>query len=141
MEVGLVSCTDAKRTEPSRPSELYDESALFRKASAYAGRNYDEWFVVSAKHGLLEPDGPRVEPYDVTLSDLDAEERRAWAADVAADLRERLPASATIELHAGAAYAEPLVPELDEFTCEVPLDGLRIGERLAWYNDRLEGSA
>lgn len=141
MNVGLVSCTDAKRSEPARPGVLYDESTLFRKASAYCRQHCDEWFVISAKHGLLDPDGPEIEPYDVTLSDLDAAEREDWATGIAADLRDRVPESATIEFHAGRAYVEPLVPELDRFDCETPLDGLRIGERFAWYNDRLEGSA
>lgn len=141
MEVGLVSCTNAKRSEPACPGELYDESTLFRKASAYCERHCDEWFVVSAKHGLLDPDGPQIEPYDVTISDLDHQECEDWAADIASVLEDRLPPTATIQVHAGRKYVEPLDNALDQFTCTAPLDGLRIGERFAWYDDRLEGSA
>lgn len=62
MEIGLVSYTKSKREQASRPAELYMESAFFRKAREYVEANHDQWFILSAKHGLLEPDGPPIEP-------------------------------------------------------------------------------
>jgi hypothetical protein len=62
MEIGLVSCTKSKREHAAPPQDLYDESAFFRKARQYARANHDDWYILSAKHGLLEPDGEPIEP-------------------------------------------------------------------------------
>ncbi|WP_332900211.1 DUF6884 domain-containing protein [Haladaptatus sp. CMSO5] len=63
MEIGQISCTKLKRDELATPRNLYDTSALFRKASAYAEKNHDQWFDLSLKHGLSDPDGPAIDPY------------------------------------------------------------------------------
>jgi len=41
MEIGLVSCTKAKEDSASTPRELYEPSALFRKARSYVEENHD----------------------------------------------------------------------------------------------------
>lgn len=76
-EIGLVSCTKTKLEEPARPRELYSPSSLFSKASDYCEREHDAWFVLSAKYGLLDPDGPPVEPYDETFIYMTVDEREA----------------------------------------------------------------
>lgn len=52
--VGLVGCTSQKLKRPAPARELY-VSSLFKKASAFAERSCDRWYVLSAKHGLLHP--------------------------------------------------------------------------------------
>lgn len=32
----------------------------------YADREHDAWWILSAKHGLVDPDGDPIEPYDET---------------------------------------------------------------------------
>jgi hypothetical protein len=61
-EVGLVSCTKSKTDHSAPPKDLYEPSALFRKARRYCKDTHDEWYILSAKHGLLEPDGPPIDP-------------------------------------------------------------------------------
>lgn len=138
MEVGLVSCTSSKTTEPKPPRELYVESALFRKARRYCEQFHDSWYVLSAKHGLLSPDGPGIEPYDRTLSNLGVGERREWGADVATELRRRGLTDERLVVHAGKDYYEPLLEALGDVDYEIPTEGLRYGETLAWYNDQME---
>lgn len=138
MNIGLVSCTKSKSAEPKPPKELYMESTLFEKARRYCERFHDDWYILSAEHGLLEPDGPIIEPYDTTLSDFSAEERREWAADVAAELRRRNLTDESLVIHAGRDYYEPLLDALDEVEHEIPTEGLAYGESLAWYNDQME---
>ncbi|WP_134671709.1 DUF6884 domain-containing protein [Halorussus marinus] len=142
MQVGLVSCTKTKRDAPAPPKDLYDPSSLFRKARAYCRQTHDEWYVLSAKHGLLDPDGPPIEPYDETLTTAPVARRREWADQVATDLDDHglLTADTEPVVHAGKAYYEELLPHLEGTPVDVtiPTEGLMIGETLAWYNDRVE---
>ena len=66
-EIGLVSCVKTKRDEPAVPKDLY-ASPYFEKMRAYAEQYHDDWWILSAKHGLLDPDGEPINPYDETLS-------------------------------------------------------------------------
>jgi hypothetical protein len=96
----------------------------------------DFWFILSAKHGLVHP-GTVLEPYDVALYDLSAEEQRQWGERVLAGILE-FDYDARYLILAGKAYREHIVPFLKPDAVEIPLEGLGIGEQLAWLNDRLE---
>lgn len=88
MEIGLVSCTKDKREQARKPTDLYMESAFFRKAREYVEKNHDSWYILSAKHHLLAPDGPPIEPYDDTLSGASVDRKRDWAQTVHEQLQE-----------------------------------------------------
>lgn len=79
MEVGLVSYTKSKKDVASKSKELYMESALFRKARRHVQKQLDDWFILSAKRGLLDPEGEEIEQYDETLRDAYADEKREWS--------------------------------------------------------------
>jgi hypothetical protein len=130
--IGLVACGKGKLDRPAPARELYN-GALFRKASAYCEATYDRWLILSAKHGLIDPETV-VEPYDLSLSHLDHAGRRAWAERVVAELRRRNLLDAEFYLHAGEKYARPLEPLLG--ATNRPLRGLGIGRQLAWYRSR-----
>jgi len=140
-EIGLVSCTKTKRDEAAPPGELYSPSTLFSKASRYCERHHDDWYVLSAKHHLLEPDGAPIEPYNETLTGARVARKREWAERVYDELVATglLEPSTTVVFHAGKAYYEELIPLLEPHDVEIriPTEGLMIGERLAWYNERL----
>ena len=84
-EVGLVSCVKTKRDEPAPPKNLYT-SAYFEKMRSYAEQYHDDWWILSAKHGLLDPDGEPIEPYDETLSGAKVAKEREWSVQVAEQL-------------------------------------------------------
>jgi hypothetical protein len=117
------------------------ESAFFRKARSYTEANHDKWYILSAKHHLLHPDGPPIEPYDDTLSQASVDTKRAWAQTVYKQLQESdlLADGNRLVFHAGRDYYDELIPLLGEanITVETPTDGLRYGETLAWYNEHL----
>ncbi|MDB9253943.1 DUF6884 domain-containing protein [Halorubrum ezzemoulense] len=140
MEVGFVRCVKSKR-EAAKPKELYLESAFFRKARQYVEANHDAWYILSAKHHLLDPDGESIEPYDETLSGAPIDTKREWAETVFEQLREEglLGDGNRLVFHAGRDYHEELTPLLSETSVEfsVPTDGLQFGETLAWYNDHI----
>ena len=141
MDVGFVSCTKSKRDQADKPADLYMESAFFRKAREYVEQNHDSWYVLSAKHHLLEPHGPSIEPYDETLSGAPVDRKQEWSRIVYDQLQREglLTDGNRLVFHAGRDYYDELLPLLEESPVETatPTDGLQFGETLAWYNDRL----
>jgi len=141
MEVGLVSCTKSKREEASEPAALYMESAFFKKAREYVEANHDAWYILSAKHHLLNPHGTPIEPYDEALQGAPVQRKRKWAETVFEQLKAEnlLREGNQLVFHAGRDYHDELRPLLTEtpVTVEVPTDGLEYGDTLAWYNDHL----
>lgn len=124
--VGLVACCSQKGSSPCAAKQLY-LSSLFRKARAWTEKHCDEWYILSAEHGLLAPNAV-IAPYDRTLNRMTASERRAWGERVWQQLAP-LNGSRFIVL-AGARYCEPLAG-LDH---ERPMQGMGIGYQLAWLS-------
>lgn len=141
MEIGLVSCTKSKREQAAKPAELYMESAFFKKAREYVEANHDSWYILSAKHHLLDPDGRPIEPYNETLSGASVDTKREWSRTIYDQLqREGLLADGNrLVFHAGRDYYDELLPLLDDtpVQTETPTDGLQFGETLSWYNERI----
>ena len=139
-KIGLVSCVKTKRDEPTVPKDLYT-SDYFEKMRTYAEQHHDDWWILSAKHGLLDPDGEPIEPYDQTLSGAKAAEKREWSKRVAEELDkdDLLSEGTTLVLHAGKDYYEYLLPLIKDsrVSVEVPTEGLYIGEKKAWYKERI----
>lgn len=135
VDVVLVGCVKSKLGRPAQARDLYT-SALFRKARAYAEATGAEWFILSAEHGLVEPEQV-IEPYELHLSSTSRAYRAEWGRRVVHDLQANLgdPRSKVIEVHAGKAYLEAVRKGLVEAGATVvePLAGLTMGERLAWY--------
>ncbi|MBN1260078.1 MAG: hypothetical protein JXB35_05305 [Anaerolineae bacterium] len=135
----LVACVGKKATLPRPARDLYT-SAWFKKASAYAQQIGDQWFILSAKYGLVSPDQV-IASYDETLNRMPVAQRRAWADKVLQVLHHEVHAGDVIIILAGQRYREFLIRPLEARGCQVemPMRGLRIGEQLRWLNRRLEG--
>ncbi|MBO1031252.1 hypothetical protein IPV09_07865 [Tessaracoccus sp. SD287] len=134
-DIILVSCAKRKGDEPAPAKDLYT-SALFREARAYAERSGAPWYILSAKHGLMEVNDV-IAPYDMRMQDQSAAYRREWGANVMERLHELVgPVEGmTIEIHAGADYVAPIrsLLVIRGATVVEPLAGLQQGRRLAWY--------
>lgn len=130
--VFLVSCVSAKRSTPTPARDLYC-SDWFLKATAYVGAQSRNWFILSAKYGLVRPDEV-LAPYEMTLNDMSAEDRRIWARKVLVQLRPQCRVGDLVVILAGERYREHLVPTLREWGCDVhePLAGMRLGEQKRW---------
>lgn len=134
--IGLVGCVKQKATDP-RPARRLYTSTLFEGRRAYVERTCEEWWILSAAHGLVHPDQP-LAPYDVTLKNAGRAQRRAWTQQVLHQLDELTQPGIgdVVEIHAGAEYRDfGLVDGLQERGCEVdvPTEGLRIGDQLHFY--------
>jgi len=128
--IALVSCAKKKRQERAPARDLY-LSELFRRYRAYAIANADRWYILSAKHGLLNPDQV-IAPYDCTLNAMSAGDRRDWATRVRRQLRQCLPPGAEVVVLAGSRYREGIEAFLtaNGFSVSVPFKGLGIGKQL-----------
>lgn len=136
-KIFLVSCVSKKRSTACPARELY-QSDWFTKAARYADKAGDEWYILSAKHGLVHPDQV-LAPYNETLKKMGKATRLAWAKRVTASLGPCLQPGDTVNFLARQAYRENLVNQISHlgFTIEIPMDGLRIGEQLQWLKKKL----
>jgi len=136
-KIALVACVSKKSLQPSPAQDLYI-SDWFRKASTYARRVANEWYILSAKYGLVSPD-TIIAPYDETLNRMPVAARRAWARRVLEDLVQVLQPGDHIIVLAGKRYRENLVGPIQQMGCsvEVPMEGLGIGRQLSWLKRRL----
>jgi len=130
----LVACAKTKQREPNRAEDLYI-SPLFRKCREFATHRFCAWYILSAKHGLLEPTR-EVDPYEQTMKEVPRADRREWAARVFRELQQRNKGNKRVTILAGRAYREFLVPLLLEngFKVNAPLRRLPIGAQLRWLN-------
>lgn len=137
MKVALVGCGKSKLEHEAPARDLYTGS-LFRAARGWAERNADAWFILSAKHGLVHPDTV-IAPYDVTLPDLPKELREEHAAKAAVDFLQAVGPGISgpmkIVILAGDGYTRTgaHLKTLVDCVIELPLAGLGIGRRLAWF--------
>jgi hypothetical protein len=131
----LLGCVKQKHDHQAAAKDLY-RSRLWTARRGYAEASGRPWLILSAKHGLLDPDA-RVSPYDVELRTLNATERRDWGERTVRELEQRLgPLSGmTFEVHAGAAYRLAIEPGLERLDAnlDAPLARLSIGRQPAWY--------
>jgi len=128
----LIQCTKSKRDEAATASNLYDESTYYCKMRDYANTTGHPWFILSAKHGLLDPE-TQIEPYnEFGLTERQAETIAEELADAGFD---------TVEVIAGKKYTNPLTPELEAEGIEVieKCRGLSIGERMQRLDELIAG--
>lgn len=133
--IHLVACVGQKLDRRAPAADLY-RSDWFVKARRYVEATGSPWFILSAAHGLVRPDD-WLDPYDVTLRDLAAEERRRWGETTVAQLRGviGLAHSGLIVFLAGLLYREPLLAFAGT-RAVIPMAGMAIGRQKAWLAAR-----
>lgn len=136
--VFLISCVKDKKQKAAQAQNIY-QSSLFNKASQVAELESDEWYILSAKHGLLSKDKV-IEPYDQTLHNFSKNEKRKWAKDVYEDLETVLNEDDSVTMLAGEVYRKHLLPLLKEngYPVSVPMAGKQLGYQLRWLNNRMD---
>jgi len=118
----FVGCGSDKAEEPRPARDLYT-SDFFAKRRRVAELIGDKWWVLSAKHHVVQPDEV-LEPYDRTLSKMTEDQIAAWAAEVKVAL-SMAPwlddAESRLVVLAGMDYYEPWAEWIRE-EHEVELD-------------------
>lgn len=132
----LISCTSLKAGYlRCRALELYSRSPLFCKTYRLAHTLGQSPLILSAKYGLVLPD-TEIEHYNLKLDSLSLEERRAWAAQVVADMTPLLSLSDRFVCYTGDLYIQHIAPILWDmgYDVQLPLAGKRPGERQQWLD-------
>ena len=137
--VYLVSCSNGKSldegsTDKVAAKDLYN-SDLFNKTRRHAEANGDAWYILSAKHGLVDPE-EKLGHYNLSLNDLGAGGRREWGKRVLKEIKATIPDGSNLVVMAGRKYRDPLMEGLKDqgHAVEVPMEGLGIGSMKAWLN-------
>jgi hypothetical protein len=134
--IGLVGCVKSKRSGRAPAKDLYT-SPLFVGRRRYVERTCDQWFILSAKHLLLDPEQV-IAYYDETLDTARTAERRTWSLAVLSQIDRRVGnmAGVIFEIHAGAPYRDyGLLEGLEQrgAVVDVPTLGLSFGRQLQFY--------
>jgi hypothetical protein len=143
LTVALIACTKQKLPQAAPAKELYTGD-LFKKSRAYAEANTDEWWVLSARYGLVHPDEV-IAPYDQTLQAMSGHYLHWWAQQVRDQLAVQYAGTVAdgervqFVFLAGRFYREWPTYYLGRTrwaSCTDPLAGLGIGDRKAWMKAR-----
>lgn len=141
----LIGCVQTKRATACAAADLFS-SPLFAGRRRYAAGSGAPWYILSAKFGLLAP-GDVIGPYDLYLGDTSPAYRKAWGEFAVAQLELHQPqlTGRTVEVHAGAAYVQPLRDPLAArgAALATPLTAARAESRgeqpIAWASGRMAG--
>jgi|TARA_Y100000034_G_scaffold133368_1_gene198647 cytoplasmic iron level regulating protein YaaA (DUF328/UPF0246 family) len=128
LKIAFIACSKTKESFSCEVRQLY-QGALFKKALEYCSRHYDEVYVLSAKHGLLEL-SDIIAPYEETLNTKTREERMEWTEKVKEQLRDK-SINGRLTFFTGENYHE-------FFVGEKPLQGISMGSQLKWFNEKLK---
>ena len=110
--IALISCSNRKLDGVHPARELYSASDNFVSALKFAEnpRNkFDQIYILSGRHGLVEPD-QLLQKYDFDLKELSDEERMAWATHIASVLRTKISSTNTaVTIFADNTYSSCLL--------------------------------
>lgn len=107
--VAFVGCGASKLdTDEAVPAKDLYTSNYFALKREYAEVTCDGWFIVSAEHGVLQPDN-EIEPYDTTITDLSDYELGKWSVRTSNEISNALSfwnAYKSAVVLMGSSYAE-----------------------------------
>jgi cytoplasmic iron level regulating protein YaaA (DUF328/UPF0246 family) len=146
-EFAIIGCGAAKADELQPAAEMYT-STYFRKKREYAEEKADRYWILSAKHGLLEPHEV-IEPYDVTPDDLSQQEKQDLRGFVGTQLDDALDdgvVNVNVALLLGQKYRDlirPVVEDVDRgLVARDVLGGVGgIGKQMAFLDAAVEETA
>lgn len=141
----LVGCGKEKVSYRTLAENLYT-SSYFEKKRQWAVGFGGEWRILSAKHHLLDPH-EKIEPYNISIDDLDIHAKWSWGHTVADQLDEYLDDRRVEEIVvlAGKSYRQYVEDRLDEIADDLgielvyPFEGTSgIGDQIGWLTTALK---
>jgi hypothetical protein len=137
----IIACCSKKLDQKAKAKDLYI-SNLF-KASRRLAESYpsSEWWVVSAKYGLVHPD-QAIEPYDLSLGSMVKKDRERWGVYTRREMVRRIKNPSQIVLLCGEDYTRQIIDGAKVLTKKVyvPLKGLALGEKVKWLTAKAKSN-
>lgn len=65
IKIGIINCVNKKHDTPQQAKDLY-YSMAFNAKQAFMESAYDEWYILSAKYGIIKPTDI-IEPYNISF--------------------------------------------------------------------------
>lgn len=135
MKIVFIGCVKTKEDHRCEAQDLYI-SPLFEKSFAYATQltsGGGKIFILSAKYHLV-PIDKVISPYDLTLNDFSADEKREWT-DKVIDMcnAEGIKQDDEIIFLCGENYIHYLKEYFTNW--KNPLEGLGLGESMHWLDE------
>lgn len=138
--IALISCGKDKVDFNTLAKDLYTGD-LFKKTRQYVEMQDQNFYILSALHGLTRPN-EYLDPYDFTLVGADKAVKQRWASNVFRLFAYfHKPQDTVVAIYAGRDYRQYLVPQLEAAGYEVvlPLEGVGgIGKQKAFLKEKIE---
>lgn len=117
--VFLISCGVKKRTNTTTAQSMYTGN-YFAMQKKYANTFGDDFYILSAKYGLLNKNDV-IEPYEHKLKPSESKE---WAKKVVADIAANISTDNDIAILCGKVYRKDIVAPLKElgYNVSIPLE-------------------
>lgn len=125
--VVLVACCGEKLKHPAPAKDLY-QSPLFKKSRSYAEKFGDEWYILSAKYGVVTPN-EIIAPYDLTLNNFTRAQENHWNCRVKSYMEPLL--NEKIIILAGLKYCG----WVRGYNIKRPMEHMGIGQQLKFLTE------
>lgn len=133
----IIGCGKRKHPIPAPAADMY-LSQLFTSARQWCEEGGMPWRIMSAQHGILDPDSS-IEPYDLALSMLNSDELAEYRDRIAFQWSTGFASRPTrVVLLASSLYARTFAKAISgQESVEEPLAGLGFGRRIHWLQKTL----
>ncbi len=129
----LIGDSKSQLTMPALAENMF-RSGLFKRAKHYAQTHAHQWYILSARYGLLEPN-TLISPYSLTIDTLSSAERFQIAQQImSAFIRHPLTTHDRVIVLAKSTYREVLAPVFQgrNIRAEYPLEGKGVVQQMRW---------
>ena len=123
--IALIGCSKSKIHYPCKAGAMY-LGTLFKKSVVYCRLKKIDFYILSAKYGLIHPD-QIINPYDETLNKMNKNQRAVWAKKINNQIVEQQLQNYHKIIMAGSKYSEFI-------DGQKPFEGLSIGRILQKLN-------
>jgi hypothetical protein len=129
----LVGCGADKLDRAAAARKLYT-SGYFAAKRDYADERCETWWIISAKHNLLEP-STVIEPYEKQVSKFNDQETKRWGTETGNQLRaidwDGLGIE-TVDILLGQQYIEPI----EDALAAIPPTCCFLFDQTAWNGEQ-----
>jgi hypothetical protein len=136
-KIGLISCVSKKRIGNYKAEDLYI-SPLFKYSKFYIKNTCDDFFILSAKYGLLKPDRI-INNYELSVNNFSEVQRRIWSDNIIDQFKDFIINFKECKFYilAGKNYYKYLINFFIEnkINYEILISTYGIGKRLGYLKE------